>query len=62
MEEARWGAVLQAVNGCAAQHSGQVLPFEGKTCSLGGSGSLVVIQTACSLRIHRSFYIKKRLL
>jgi hypothetical protein len=29
----RWGAVLQAVNGCAAQHSGQVLMFEGKSGS-----------------------------
>ena len=28
-------AVFQMVNGCAAQLSGQVLTFEGKTCSLG---------------------------
>ncbi len=27
------GAVCQAVNGCAAQHSGQVLMFEGKSRS-----------------------------
>ena len=27
------GAVCQAVNGCAAQHSGQVLVFEGKSRS-----------------------------
>ena len=37
MEEARWGAVLQAVKGCAAHDSGQGLTFEGQTCSLGRS-------------------------
>jgi hypothetical protein len=30
-------AVFQAVNGCAAQHWGQLLTFQGKSCSLFGS-------------------------
>src|SRR3989442_13559475 len=30
-------ACFPAVNGCAAQHSGQVLMFEGKSCSHFGS-------------------------
>ena len=35
-------ACFPAVNGCAAQHSGQVLMFEGKSCSHFGSYTLLV--------------------
>ena len=37
------GADCQAVNGCAAQHSGQVLMFEGKTCSHFGAFTIFVL-------------------
>jgi hypothetical protein len=40
-------AVSQPINGCAAQQWGQLLMFEGKSCSHGGSGSLQVIPAAC---------------
>src|SRR5260370_41919802 len=30
-------AISQPINGCAAQHSGQLLMFEGKSCSHGRS-------------------------
>ncbi len=34
MDEARWGAVFQTVNGCAAHSSRRVLTRHPKTCSL----------------------------
>jgi hypothetical protein len=37
------GAVSQVANGCAAQHSGQVLMFEGKTCSLRRAFTKLVV-------------------
>jgi hypothetical protein len=37
VKQSTFGATFQAVNGCAAQHSGQLLAFGGKTCSLGRS-------------------------
>src|SRR5258708_5884098 len=35
-------AISQPINGCAAQHSGQLLMFEGKSCSHGRSFTMGV--------------------
>ena len=37
VQQSAFGVAFQAVNGCVAQHSGQLLAFGGKTCSLGRS-------------------------
>jgi hypothetical protein len=41
------GAVSQATNGCAAQHSGQLLMFQGKTCSHFGAFTMSLRGSGC---------------